>query len=294
MSDKWEESITSIRSRQSAPALSEGPINEESSSREYEAPALQAKDVIIFPDSEVAITARDPRNTAALLQAAKERQLIVFIPGESFKNVAGSIGTLVHVRKTTAAAGGVSASVKGLWRVRVEKVLEAQGHARVRFTRAGEVDDGATAKPRVMGVVLGQIDEFTKLIPGIPPEIIGALRSAETPGKLADLCAYSPGFSTEERLDLLKTLGAEERLEKISRHFERQLAALKELASVKTILECETCMELADRVFESEPDSRGKIASEFLSHAVQEHPGELLRLIAEKYGLAFMSRRALK
>ncbi len=204
------------------------------------------------------------------------------------------IGTLVHVRKTALAGGGVSASVKGLWRVRVEKVVEEGEYARVRFTRATEIDDAATAKPRIMEVVLGQIDEFAKLIPGIPPEIVGALRSAETSGKLADLCAYSPGFSTEERLDLLKTLGAEERLEKVSKHFERQLAALKELANVKTILECETCMELADRVFESEPNRRGEIASEFLSHVVQEHPGELLGLIAEKYGLAFMTRRALK
>ena len=267
---------------------------EGSSSHEYEAPALLAEDVVIFPHSEVAITARESRNTAALLQAAKERQLIVFIPGDDPKTSAGSIGTLAHVRKTALAREGVSASVKGLWRVRVEKVLEEGEHARVRFTRATEIDDAAGVKPRVMEVVLGQIDEFAKLIPGIPPEIIGALRSAESAGKLADLCAYSPGFSTEERLDLLKTLGAEERLEKVSKHFERQLAALKEMAKVKTILECETCMELADRVFESEPGRRGETASEFLSHVVREHPGELLGLIAEKYGLAFMTRRALK
>ena len=269
-------------------------MTEESSSREYEAPALLAEDVVIFPHSEVTITARDQRNTTALLQAAKEHQLIVFMPGHDSKDVTGSIGTLVLVRKTAAAEGGVNASVKGLWRVRVEKVLEEREYARVRFTRAIEVDDASTGKSRIMQVVLGQIDEFAKLIPGVPDEIIEALRSAETPGKLADLCAYSPGFSSEERLDLLNTLGAEERLEKVSRHFERQLTTLRELAKVKMIPECETCMELADRVFESEPNRRGEIASEFLNHVVQKHPGELLGLIAEKYGPAFMTRRALK
>ena len=181
-----------------------------------------------------------------------------------------------------------------MWRVRVEKVLEERAYARVRFTRAKEIDDASTGKSKIMQVVLGQIDEFVKLIPGVPPEIIETLRSADTPGKLADLCAYSPGFSSEERLDLLKTLGAEERLEKVSKHFERQLAALRELAKVKMIPECETCMELADRVFESEPNRRGEIASEFLNHVVQKHPGELLGLIAEKYGPTFMRRRALK
>jgi len=229
-----------------------------------------------------------------MLQAARERQLIVVIPSHDSRDAMGSIGTLVLVRETAAVEGGVNASVKGLWRVRVEKVLEERAYARVRFTKAEVIDDAPIGRSRTMQVVLGQIDEFAKLIPGIPAEITEALRSAETPGKLADLCAYSPAFSSEERLELLKTLGAEERLEKVSKHFERQLAALRELAKVKMIPECETCIELADRVFESEPSRRGEIASEFLSHVVQKHTGELLGLIAEKYGPAFMRRRALK
>jgi ATP-dependent Lon protease len=253
-----------------------------------------AENVVIFPHSEVTITARDQRNTTALHQAVKERQLVVFIPSRNSKDVTGSIGTLVLVQKTVVAEGGVSASAKGLWRVRVENVFEEMAYTRVRFTKATEIDDASIAKSRIMQVVLGQIDEFAKLIPGIPAEIIEALRGAEIPGKLADLCAYSPGFSSEERLDLLNTLEAEKRLDKVSKHLEKELTALRELAKVKMIPECETCMELADRVFESEPNRRGEIASEFLSHVVQKHPGELLGLIAEKYGLAFMTRRALK
>ncbi|MGD0146361.1 MAG: LON peptidase substrate-binding domain-containing protein [Nitrososphaerales archaeon] len=269
-------------------------MSEESSSGKYEAPAILAEDVIIFPHSEVTITARDRRNTTALLQSVKERQLIVVMPSYNSKDATGSIGTLALVRKTALVEGGVKASVKGLWRVRVEKVLEETAYARVRFTKAEEIDDASTGNSGTMEVVLDQIDEFAKLIPGIPTEITEALRSAETPGRLADLCANSPGFSSEERLDLLKTLGAEERLEKVSRHFGRQLTALRELVKAKTIPECETCAELADRVIESEPSRSGEIALELLVHVVQEHPDELLRLIAEKYGPTFMRRRALK
>ena len=248
---------------------------------------------MIFPHTEVTITARDQRNTAALLQAVKERQLIVLVPisGPAEK---GLIGTLVLVRKTAMAKGGVNASVKGLWRVRIEQVLEDGTHPRVRFTRIEESDDASAGRPEVMKTVLGQIEEFVKLVPFIPTEIIEALRRAETPSKLADLCAYSPAFSAEERLDLLRTLGAVERLEKVSGHFERQLADLRELAKVKTIPECETCTELADKAFDSDPNHRGEIAVEFLNHVVQRHAGELLGLLAEKYGPTFMRRRALK
>ena len=184
--------------------------------------------------------------------------------------------------------------MKGLWRVRVEKVLEEGVFVRVRFTKAEEIDDDSNGKSRNMQVVLDQLDELVKLIPGIPPEIIEALRRAETPGKLADLCAYSPGFSPEERLDLLKTLNAEERLEKVSKVFVRHLVALRELAMVKKIPDCETCMELADRAFDSEPNRRGEVALEFVNHVVQKHTGELLGLLAEKYGPEFMRKRLLK
>jgi len=267
---------------------------EGTSSDEYEAPAMLAEDEVLFPHTEVMVTARNQRNTAALLQAVKERHLVVFVPCGSAKDAMGSIGTLVLVRKTAVVKGDVNASIKGLWRVRVEQVFEESAYSRVRFTRAREIDYASSSKSRVMQVVFHQLDEFLKLIPGIPSEIIEALRSAETPGKLADLCAYSPGFSSDDRLDLLNTLGGEERLEKVSRLFERHLAELRELAKIKTIPECETCMELADRAFESEPMRRGEIASEFLNHVIQKHTGELLGLLAEKYGPAFMRRRALK
>ena len=269
-------------------------MTEATSSREYEAPALLAEDEVIFPHTEILVTVQNQRNKVALLQAAKERQLIVFIPSHNSKDVTGSIGTLVLVRKTTVAKGSLSASLKGLWRVRVEKVLEEREYARVRFTRAEETDDASTGKSKIMQIVLGQIDEFVKLIPGIPPEIIEVLRGAETPGKLADLCAYSPSFTSEERLDLLKTVGAEERLEKVSKVFEKHLTALRELTKVENISECETCLELADRAFESEPSRRGEIALEFLNHVVQKHTGELLGLLAERYGPVFMRKRALK
>jgi ATP-dependent Lon protease len=270
------------------------PIVEDTPSNEYEAPALLAEDEVIFPHSEATITARDQRNTAALLQAAMERQLIVLVPTSNPKDVPGAIGTLVHVRKTATNNGRVIAVVKGLWRVRTEKVLDGPEYSRVTFTKAEEIDEVPAKRSEVMKAVHNQIDEFGKLIPGIPPEIIDALRRAETPGKLADLCAYSPSFSSAERLDLLKTLGAGERLQKISKHFERQLSDLREVAKIKTISECETCAELADRALESEPFRRGEIAVEFLNHVAQRHTAELLGVLAEKYGPAFMRRRALK
>jgi ATP-dependent Lon protease len=286
------------------------PVSSEDDS--YEAPALLAEDAILFPGMEVSMTMRDSKNIAAVVQAFKERNLIVMIPAPGPEGAVGSIGTLVLLlRDMSSGRGGPQWLSKGLWRVRVDQVLEQGSYVRVRFKRAGEDEDpadiavttgpavavdasSAAMRSSVMRTVSNQIDEFTRLMPEIPQEIINFLKNIETPGKLADMCAYSPFFSFEEKLELLRTLDAEERLSKVSQLFDRQLSDLKRLAKTKSISECPTCIEFADKAFELGPSRNTAIAREFLDHVNREHVDELLAVLAERYGPEFLRKRALK
>jgi ATP-dependent Lon protease len=261
---------------------------------------------------EVSMTMRDSKNIAAVVQAFKERNLIVMIPAPGPEGAVGLIGTLVLLlRDMSSGRGGAQWLSKGLWRVRVDKVLEQGSYVRVRFKRAGEDEDpadiaaatgpaiaadasSAAMRSSVMRTVSNQIDEFTRLMPEIPQEIINFLKNIETPGKLADMCAYSPFFSFEEKLELLRTLDAEERLSKVSQLFDRQLSDLKRLAKTKSISECPTCIEFADKAFELGPSRNTAIAREFLDHVNREHVDELLAVLAERYGPEFLRKRALK
>ncbi len=261
----------------------------------YEAPAILAEDAILFPEMEVNIAVQDSRSVAATIQAFKEHNLLVLIPSLSLEDVVGSIGTLVLLRKPVPAEGSGAQSLwKGLWRVRVERVVGADPYVRVMFTKAGGNDEIPSGKSATMKTVFDQIDEFMRVIPGVPTEIATFLKGVDNPGKLADLCAYSPFFSREERLDLLRTLDPEVRLRKVSGLFEKQLNNLRKLSKTKTILDCPTCIELADKAFELGPSGAARAARDFLDHVAREHPDELLSLIAERYGPAFMRRRALK
>ena len=284
------------------------PISSEDDS--YEAPALLAEDAILFPGMEVSMTMRDSKNIAAVVQAFKERNLIVMIPAPGPEGAVGSIGTLVLLlRDMSSGRGGAQWLSKGLWRVRVDQVLEQGSYVRVRFKRAGEDEDpadiaaatgpavaasSAAMRSTVMRTVSNQIDEFTRLMPEIPQEIINFLKNIETPGKLADMCAYSPFFTFEEKLELLRTLDAEERLSKVSQLFDRQLSDLKRLAKTKSISECPTCIEFADKAFELGPSRNTAMAREFLDHVNREHVDELLAVLAERYGPEFLRKRALK
>lgn len=261
----------------------------------YEAPALIAEDAILFPEMQVAIMVRDPKNVAASEQAFKEHNLVVLVPMSSGGTTRGAIGTLVLLQRSLQTKeGGVQLLSKGLWRVRIQGIVEETPYVRVKFTKAGEGEFNKARESPVMKEVLNQIDEFARLIPGIPQEIITLLKDAGSPGKLADMCAYSPFFTFDERLDLLRTLDGEERLTKINGLFEKQLNELKNLAKARTIAECPTCMDLADKAFDMGPGKSGEVAREFINHVVQDHTDELLALLAGKYGPAFMRRRALK
>ncbi|MCZ6647621.1 MAG: LON peptidase substrate-binding domain-containing protein [Thaumarchaeota archaeon] len=262
---------------------------------EFQAPALILDGVVPFPDMEVAITLADEKNKAAIDVALEQQHLVAYIPKSQQSNYEKTIGTLTLIRRKKTNDEGINwVLIKGLWRIQIERITDEKAYLKASFKRVGEIENDGAAKPKVMHDVLKQIDEFVKLIPGIPPEIIDLLKKADTPGKLADLCAYSPNFNLEERLDLLRTIDTEERLRKVNGLFEKQLASLRSAAEIITIPECDTCQELADDAFDSDASRRGEIAVKFLNHIAQNHTGELLALLAEKYGPTFLRKRALR
>ena len=261
----------------------------------YEAPAILADDAILFPEMELNIALHDSKSLAAAKQAFMEHSLVVLVPSPHAEEIVGSIGMLVLLRRPAPGDGSSAQSLwKGLWRVRIEGVVEKEPYIRVKFSKPNAADDVPSEDSDMMRTVFGQIDEFVRVIPGIPAEIIAFLKSVKSPGRLADLCAYSPFFSRKDRLELLGTLDPEARLGKVNRLFEEQLENMKKMAKTTTILECPTCLDLADRAFELGPGGGSKVAREFLDHVGREHPDELLGIIAERYGPEFMRRRALK
>jgi hypothetical protein len=61
------------------------------------------------------------------------------------------------------------------------------------------------------------------------------------------------------------------------------------------IVKCQTCADIADQAFEPNgQDKMGEIATTFLNHVVQNHTGEILGGLAERYGPVFMAKREMR
>lgn len=259
--------------------------------RNQPVPAVFSPEVIIFPRMQVTLALGEEHGVEAVSRAVAENRLIAFIPAE-YEELREGLGVLTLVLSTEKSPDGLRADLRGLWRVKVSNPGGLRSGPSVmveKLDEPGEPEDSST-----IDRVHAQLDEFRELLPDIPPEIMSMLSEAKSASELSDLCAMSPTLSHQERLDLLGTLDPGARLKKVSRHFDKELEMLKALAKTRPIMECETCTDLADRAFDAEPAARAEAIAEFLNHVVSNHTAELLNLIAEKYGPAFMRKRSLR
>jgi ATP-dependent Lon protease len=258
---------------------------------DFEVPAVFSEGVVLLPHMEVTMSLKESASETAIVSALATRHLVAMIPSNGYQ--VGDIGTLALLEEGKGIVEG-TVQLKGLWRIRVREVTKDGERPSVRFQKAEDFKDGAGQAADMVTKVRGQVDEFAKLMPNVPEEVISFVKSIDSPGKLADVCAGSPMFTNEERLELLGTLDPKKRLSRVSDRMEKDLEALRELGTPKTIGECETCMDFADRAFDSEGAFNGEIAGAFLDHVVNKHPNEVLTLIAGKYGPAFMQKRSLR
>ena len=256
-------------------------------------PVLFSNDIVLFPHMEVTLPLTDKRKAEAVLRALREHHLVAFIPGD-FERTSEGIGTLSLVTGSNPTQGGVQVNLKGLWRVRVTNPRGLDSEQVANVERAEEFGEDEGGDPALMKRVQNQIAEFSEILTDIPPEIVSMLKNARSSSELSDLCAMSPALTREERITLLRTLDPDDRLRMVTRHFDKQLEMLRSMADSKPIPDCPTCIDLADRAFDSDPAVRGELIVEFLNHVVSNHTAELLGILAEKYGPIFMRKRSLR
>ena len=78
-----------------------------------------------------------------------------------------------------------------------------------------------------MRTVQAQIEQYVASGAPVPPEAAVAARNITEPGLLADMVAYSPDMTTEQRQELLETIDVTERLKLVSNFLAEQIEILE-------------------------------------------------------------------
>ncbi len=200
-----------------------------------ELPLVALRETVIFPEMIVPLQVGREKSVAALNAAVEAVGPIALVtqrqaeqedisdPSELYQ-----IGTLAKIAQVVQLQDGtVRAIVQGQGRIRVHGFAGTTPHITARIEELPDASPAGVEVQALMRSVQAQIEQYVANGAPVPPEAAVAARNITEPGLLADMVAYSPDMSTEQRQELLETIDVVERLKLVSTFLARQIEILE-------------------------------------------------------------------
>jgi ATP-dependent Lon protease len=200
-----------------------------------ELPLVALRETVIFPEMIVPLQVGREKSVAALNAAMAANGPIALVtqrqaereeiddPSELY-----TVGTLAKIAQVVQLQDGtVRAIVQGQGRLRVVEFVQTSPYIIVRIEESPDVTPEGIEVQALMRTVQAQIEQYIANGAPVPPEAAVAARNISEPGLLADMVAYSPDLSTEQRMQLLETSDVVERLKLVSTFLARQIEILE-------------------------------------------------------------------
>jgi len=200
-----------------------------------ELPLVALRETVIFPEMIVPLQVGRDKSVAALNAAVAANGPIALVtqrqaereeiedPSELYE-----VGTLAKIAQVVQLQDGtVRAIVQGQNRLRVVGFAQTSPYIVVKVEELADVAPEGIEIQALMRTVQAQIEQYVANGAPVPPEAAVAARNISEPGLLADMVAYSPDLSTEQRMELLETTDVVERLKIVSTFLGRQIEILE-------------------------------------------------------------------
>ncbi|MFH1475623.1 MAG: endopeptidase La [Chloroflexota bacterium] len=200
-----------------------------------ELPLVALRETVIFPEMIVPLTVGREKSVNALNAAVADGNLIALVTQrqaetEEITDAAElyEVGTLAKIAQVVQLQDGtVRAIVQGQGRLRVLGLVSTSPFLLARVEELPDVAPTGVEIEALMKTVQGQIEQYVQSGAPVPPEAAVAARNISEPGLLADMVAYSPDMTTEQRQELLETIDVVERLKVCSAFLARQIEVLE-------------------------------------------------------------------
>ena len=197
-------------------------------------PLLPLRDIVVFPHMVVPLFVGRQRSIKAL-EEATQKQGPIFLssqkdaktnePTENDIYRIGVLGSVVQMLKLPD--GTVKVLIEGKRRAQVSKFV---GHPEFFLVEVDEVPEVSEKSPEAEALIRevhATFENYVKLKKKIPPEMVMSVSSIDEPGRLADTIVTHLGIKIEDRQNLLETLNAGERLEKVLGHMRAEIEILE-------------------------------------------------------------------
>ncbi len=198
-------------------------------------PLVALRETVIFPEMIVPLQVGREKSVNALNAAVAGDSMIALVtqrqadkeeigdPSELYE-----VGTLARIAQVVQLQDGtVRAIVQGQQRLRLLAFKQTDPFLLARVVTLGGETGAGVEVQALMRTVQAQIEQYVANGAPVPPEAAVAARNISEPGLLADMVAYSPDMTTEQRQELLETIDVVERLKLVSNFLARQIEILE-------------------------------------------------------------------
>ncbi len=188
-----------------------------------EYPVLPMPDTVVFPNLVMPLFLGRDR-TARAVEAAEAMEVPLLVVCQRDPEVIEpdladlfQIGTSVEIgRVLRMPDGSTTVLVQGIERVRIVEIIDTEPYLRVRGVPLFEDERRDMAAEALMRAVLALFEKVVNLNPNLPDDSYVAAMNEKDPGSLADLLAHILELDVIQRQELLETLDANERLQRLS------------------------------------------------------------------------------
>jgi ATP-dependent Lon protease len=208
---------------------SAGPVGEF-----VEYPLVPVRDTVVFPRLVSPVTVSRDRSVHAVEEAMlHEQRVVVFTQRDANLQDPSAedlyaIGTEVSIGRMLRMPDGTTSILgQGEGRVRLVEILQVDPFIKARVERLPEVRDESLATEALKRAVLALFEKVVRLSPSLPEEVYVAALNAEGVGGLADLIASSLNLELGQRQEILESLDAVTRLQRISILLAKELDVLE-------------------------------------------------------------------
>ncbi len=198
-------------------------------------PLVALRDTVIFPEMIVPLQVGRDRSVKALDRAVRTSQPVALVTQRSSEQEEITsadelypVGTLAKIAQVIRLQDGtIRAIVQGQRRIRLLDLVQSEPHLEARIEVIDDVEEKTLEVEALMASIHGQIEQYVSSGASVPPEVAVAARNISDGGLLADMTAYSPDMSTEQRQELLETVNVADRLRLASQFLAKQIEVLE-------------------------------------------------------------------
>ncbi len=198
-------------------------------------PLVALRETVIFPEMIVPLQVGREKSVHALNKAVADGTPIALVtqrqadreditdPAELY-----TVGTLAKIAQVAQLQDGtVRAIVQGQQRLRLIGFDSVDPSIMARVEILPDTSPQGVEVQALVRSVQAQIEQYVQSGAPVPPEAAVAARNITEPGLLADMVAYSPDMSTEQRQEMLETVDVIERLKLVAAFLARQIEILE-------------------------------------------------------------------